>query len=102
MPICDGHFGVRLGNARREHNELPSRPEAHAAADMHRGRVRAKADVHANRGVPARLYCCRYDREPARDLNLLVRLDGMSGQERKDEIGDFIVLLVQGEMAGVE
>ena len=48
------------------------------------------------------LFCCRYDREPAHDLNLPVRLDGMSGQERKNETGDFIVLFVQGEMAGVE
>jgi hypothetical protein len=48
------------------------------------------------------LFCCRQDREPAHDLNLPVRLDGMFGQERKNETGDFIVLLVQGEMAGVE
>jgi hypothetical protein len=48
------------------------------------------------------LFCCRQDREPAYDLNLPVRLDGMFGQERKNETGDFIVLLVQGEMAGVE
>ena len=31
-----------------------------------------------------------------------VTTDGMFGQERKNETGDFIVLLVQGEMAGVE
>jgi hypothetical protein len=48
------------------------------------------------------LFCRRHDREPAHDLNLPVRLDGMFGQERKNETGDFIVLLVQGEMAGVE
>ena len=38
--------------------------------------------------------CCRYEREPAPDLSLPVRLDGMFGQERKNETGDFIVLLV--------
>ena len=38
--------------------------------------------------------CCRYEREPAPDLNLPVRLDGVFGQERKNETGDFIVLLV--------
>jgi hypothetical protein len=48
------------------------------------------------------LFCCRHDREPAHDLNLPFQLDGMFGQERKNETGDFIVLLVQGEMAGVE
>jgi len=48
------------------------------------------------------LFCCRYDREPAYDLNLPDQLDGIFGQERKNETGDFIVLLVQGEMAGVE
>ena len=48
------------------------------------------------------LFCCRQDREPAHGLTLPVRLDGMFGQERKNETGDFIVFLVQGEMAGVE
>jgi hypothetical protein len=48
------------------------------------------------------MFCRRHDREPAHDLNLPVRLDGMFGQERENETGDFIVLLVQGEMAGVE
>ena len=52
--------------------------------------------------LPLSLFCCGYDREPAQDLNLPVRLNGMFGQERKNETGDFIVLLVQGEMAGVE
>src|SRR5271163_4488279 len=34
--------------------------------------------------------------------NLPNRSDGMFGQERKNETRDLVVLLVQGEMAGVE
>jgi len=34
--------------------------------------------------------------------NNLPITDGLLGQERKNETGDLVVLLVQGEMAGVE
>jgi hypothetical protein len=48
------------------------------------------------------LFSSRYDRVLAHDLNLLVRLDRMFGQECKNKTRDLIILLVQGEMAGVK
>jgi len=67
-----------------------------------RHETRPAADVHANCEFLRSLFCCRHDRDPAHELNLPVRSGGKSGQERKNQTGDFIGLLVQGEMAGVE
>jgi hypothetical protein len=52
--------------------------------------------------LPSLLFSSRYNRALAHDLNLLIRLEGMFSQERKNKPGDVVILLVQGEMAGVE